>query len=489
MTDDDLCYLSAVTMARMLRDRTICARDVITAHLNRIEAYNTEVNAIVTLTADAALDEAAAADNRIARGGPVGPLHGLPVAHKDLQDTRGVRTTYGSAIYADHVPDADSLVVERMKAAGAISLGKTNTPEFGTGSQTYNMVFGPTRNPYDLTKTPGGSSGGAAAALAAGFIVLADGSDMGGSLRNPASFCNVVGLRPSPGRVPTFVGNTSWLDLAVEGPMARNVADTALLLSVLAGDDPRCPRALCGDGGEFATSLTCYLDGTRIGWARSIQGLEVDPDVTEVLETQGRPVLESLNFLVSDVHPDFTGADDAFRAWRGYSYLLSFSDILDGHRVDLNADVVANIDFGRSLTVDDLRKADVARAALWKRMEAFFHDIDFLIMPVSPVPPFEVNTRWPRSINGVQQFSYLDWMRSAYWISVTGLPAISVPCGFTRNGLPVGMQIVGPPRSELSLLRFAHAAEARLSANYVRPSFQENGPKSINDLANNQRDP
>ena len=488
MTDDEICYLPAVTMARMLRDRTICAREVMTAHLNRIEAHNSEVNAIVTLTADTALDEAAAADNRIARGGPVGPLHGLPVAHKDLQDTRGVRTTYGSTVYADHIPDADSLVVERMKAAGAISLGKTNTPEFGTGSQTYNAVFGPTRNPYDLTKTSGGSSGGAAVALAAGFIALADGSDMGGSLRNPASFCNVVGLRPSPGRVPTFVGNTSWLDLAVEGPMARNVADAALLLSVLAGDDLRCPRALCGDGSEFATSLIYDFNGIRVGWASSIQGLEIAPEVTEVLETHGRPALDDLNLHVFDVHPDFTGADETFRAWRGYSYLLSFSDILDGHRDELNPDVVANIEFGRSLTVSDLRSADVARVTLWQRMAVLFQDIDFLIMPVSPVPPFDVNTRWPRSINGVQQTSYLDWMRSAYWISVTGLPAISVPCGFTRDGLPVGMQIIGPPRSELSLLRFAYAAESRLGANYVRPSFKRYASKSINALANIEPD-
>ncbi len=469
MTSTELCNLPAVTLARLLRAREVSAREVVIAHLARVELHNGAINAIVTLTAEAALAEAAAADERLARGDEVGPLHGLPVAHKDLHDTRGVRTTYGSKIFADHVPDRDSLVVSRMKAAGAITLGKTNTPEFGTGSQTYNAVFGVTRNPYDLSKTPGGSSGGAAAALAAGFIALADGSDMGGSLRNPASYCNVVGLRPSPGRVPSYAGPTSWIQLAVEGPMARTVADTALLLSVLAGDDVASP--LTGGPGvpDFAADLRQDQAGVRVGWTPVPTGLDVDPAVTAVLATRGRPALQGLGVQLIDVQPDFTGADRVFRTWRAYSYLLNFSDLLDEHRDELNADVVANIEHGRAVTVGDLRAADEARAGLWRQMATLFEDIDFLVLPVSAVPPFSCDTAWPRSINGVEQVSYLDWMRLAYWVSATGLPAISVPCGFTEDGLPIGMQIVGPPRSELALLRFAHAVELATGASSVRP--------------------
>ena len=288
----DLCATGAVTLAGMLRRREVSAREVTAAHIQRIEDVDGAVNAVVTRTFDAALDQAARADQALARGAEPGPLHGLPVAHKDLHDTAGVRTTYGSVLFADHVPDRDTLVVQRMSQAGAISLGKTNTPEFGAGSHTVNPVFGATRNPYDLSRSAGGSSGGAAAALAARMITLADGSDLGGSLRNPASFCNVTGLRPSPGRVPSWPVTDVADVLGVEGPMGRTVADVALLLSVLAGPDPRVPLALDAPAprvppDQIAGLLARDLRGVKVAWSADL-GLPVEPAVRDVLGRPGR---------------------------------------------------------------------------------------------------------------------------------------------------------------------------------------------------------
>lgn len=264
---DALHQLDATDLAARLRRGEISAREVVQAHLDRIERVNPAVNAIVTLDPEGALTAAAHADEQLARGAAVPPLHGLPIAFKDTRLTRGMRTTHGSPLFADHIPDQDDLLVDRLQRAGAIRLGKTNVPEFAAGSHTFNAVFGTTRNPYDLTRSAGGSSGGAAAALAAGMQPLADGSDMGGSLRNPASFCNVVGLRPTPGRVPSPPGSDLWDTLSVPGPMGRTVADTALLLSAMAGPDPRCPFSLETPGAAFRVPLDRDLRGLRIAWA------------------------------------------------------------------------------------------------------------------------------------------------------------------------------------------------------------------------------
>lgn len=464
-----LCELTAVDMIRHLRAGEVSATELVGAHLRRIEELNPEINAVVTVTADLALERAARADRVTAAGGPIGALHGLPVGHKDLQDTRGIRTTYGSRLYADHVPDTDSLVVERMTEAGAIVLGKTNTPEFGTGSQTYNAVFGETRNPYDLTRTAGGSSGGAAAALATGMVALADGSDMAGSLRNPASFCNVVGLRPSIGRVPSWPTPSAWFSLSVDGPMARTVTDLALFLSVLAGYDARSPLALPGDGGEFTGSLERDLRGCRVAWSQDLGGLPVDPEVTAVLEREGREAFASLGCVVRDVEPDLTGAEQSFRTWRAWYYDLEFGADLDRNRELLNSSVVENIEWGRRLSGADLARAEVARTELWHRMRRMMADYDVLVAPVVQVPPFAVTSTWVHSIAGQPQSTYLDWMRSAYWISATGLPAMSVPCGFTPDGLPVGIQLIGRPQSELALLQIAYGVEQATGAGTRRP--------------------
>ena len=460
---EDLCAKDAVTLAGMLRCREVSAREVIAAHIARIEALDGAVNAVVTRCFDAALAKAAAADAAPARGESTGLLHGLPVAHKDLFDTAGVRTTYGSPLFADNVPSRDALVVQRMSAAGAISLGKTNVPEFGAGSHTVNPVFGATRNPFDLTRSAGGSSGGAAAALAARMICLADGSDLGGSLRIPASFCNVVGLRPSPGRVPDWPFSDVADVLGVAGPMARTVADVALLLMVLSGPDPRVPLALdvappVAEPDQIAGLLERDLRGVRVAWSADL-GLPVEPVVLETL-APARQVLADLGCEVIEAAPDLSGADFVFRTWRAFRLATNLGPLLRQHPGQIGPNVTWNIERGLELSVADLGRATLWHAALAERVSAFFDSYEVLACPVTQVVPFDVTLDWVHDIDGHPQHTYLDWMASAYLISVTGLPAISVPAGFTPDGLPVGLQLVGRRRADWALLGVARAVEA-----------------------------
>jgi len=460
----DLCGYDAVTLAGLLRRREVSAREVVEAHVKRIDDANPVVNAIVTRTFDQALAKATAADESLARHEPAGLLHGLPVAHKDLAETAGVRTTFGSPAFEWFVPDRDALIVSRIAAAGAISLGKTNTPEFGAGSHTVNQVFGATRNPYDLSRSAGGSSGGAAAALAARMVALADGGDYGGSLRNPASFCNVVGLRPSPGRVPTWPVSDVANWVGVEGPMGRTVADVALLLAVLSGPDPRVPLAL--DSSPPALSeprqviglLERDMRGARIAWSADL-GLPVDPDVRAVL-APARQVLADLGCQVVDAAPDLAGADEGFRTWRAHRFVTAFGSLLAEHPDQVGRNVAWNVARGLELSAADLSRATQLLAGLAERISEFFAEVDVLACPVSQVPPFDLNLDWVHEIDGVPMHTYLDWMASAYLISATGLPAISIPAGFTPRGLPVGLQLVGGRRQEWPLLAVAHAFES-----------------------------
>jgi amidase len=456
MKGADLVFLPATEMASLVRKREISVCELLDAHLEQIQRVNPKVNAIVTLTPEKAKEDAKKADEAIAKGRPLGPLHGLPVAHKDLVETKGVRTTYGSLIFKDHVPDIDALIVERLKGAGAISVGKTNTPEFGAGSQTFNAVFGPTRNPYDLTKTCGGSSGGAAVALACGMVPLADGSDLGGSLRNPASFCNVVGFRPSPGRVPTWPTPSAWFNMTVEGPMARTVQDVALMLTAIAGPDPRCPISLMESPEVFSRPLERDFKGTRIAWSRDLGGLPVEREVTSVLEEQ-RKVFVGMGCVVEEDEPDLTDADEIFRVWRAWRFELSHGKLLEECRGLMKSTVVWNIEEGRKLSGPQLGQAEVKRTALYHRVRQFMERYEFLLLPVSQVLPFPVEEEYVREINGIPMTTYLDWMRSCYYITVTGLPAISVPAGFTSSGLPVGLQIVGRPWDDFGVLQLAYA--------------------------------
>ena len=455
--NSDICFLPATELARRLRNKELSASEVMAAHLDQIERINPKVNAIVTLIAEQALAGARAADDALRRGEPLGPLHGLPVAHKDLQPTKGVRTTSGSRIYQDHVPTFDSLAVERLKRAGAIAVGKTNVPEFGAGSQTFNEVFGETLNPYDLTKTCGGSSGGAAVALACGLVPLADGSDMGGSLRNPASFCNVVGFRPSPGRVPAWPTELGWFTFSVEGPMARTVADAALMLSVLAGPDSRSPIALTEPGGTFARPLDRDFKGTRIAWARDL-GLPFEPAVKRAVDSQ-RKVFESLGCIVEDAEPDFPDADEIFKVWRAWSFEAGLADELHEHRDKLKDTIIWNTEAGQKLTGPQLARAEIKRTALYHRVRAFMEKYEFFILPVSQVLPFDVKQRYVTEIAGVRMETYIDWMKSCYYITVIGHPALSVPCAFSENGLPVGLQLVGRHHDDWGVLQLGHAFE------------------------------
>ena len=457
----DLCFRSASELAGLIARREASAVEVMEAHLARIRAVNPRLNAIVTLRPEKELlTEAGRADRAVRQGAPLGPLHGLPVAHKDLTLTRGVRTTFGSPIFADFVPEEDALIVERLKAAGAIGIGKTNTPEFGAGSQTFNAVFGPTRNPRDETKTCGGSSGGAAAALAAGMVPLADGSDFGGSLRNPASFCGVVGLRPSPGRVPVWPDEAPWFPIPVQGPMARSAADAALMLSAIAGPDSRAPLSLADPGERFRRPLDRDFRGTRVAWSPRFAGLPFDPRVPAALAS-APAALADLGCAVEEAEPEMAGAVEAFDRWRAWYFDLCHGQLLERHRALMKDTVVWNIEQGRALTASALAEATRLWTALLRRTRRFFADCEFLALPVAQVPPFDVRRPYPTEIAGTPMRTYTEWMGSCSFISLLGLPAISVPFGHTPEGLPVGLQLVGRARDDFGVLQLAHALEPR----------------------------
>lgn len=450
--------MTAVELARRIHAKDLSVREVMEAHLAQIERINPQVNAIVTLLPEQAMDQAAVADEALAHGEEVGPLHGLPVAHKDLHLTKDIRTTFGSPIFRDFVPEHDALIVERLKEAGAITIGKTNTPEFGLGSQTFNEVFGETCNPYDGTKTCGGSSGGAAAALACGMLPIADGSDLGGSLRNPANFCNVVGFRPSPGRVPTWPTLAGWFPLAVQGPMARTVEDTALMLSTIAGPDPRAPIAITQEGSLFRRPLARDFKGVRVAWSRDLGDLPVDPRVTAVIDGQ-RHVFESLGCVIEDGEPDFTDADEAFKTLRAWLLELNFGELMKTSRERMKDTAIWNIEEGVKLSGPQIGRAERKRTDLYHRVREFMDTHEFLVLPVNQVPPFDLKERYVEEINGVKMATYMDWMKSCYYITVTGHPAISVPSGFTSEGLPVGVQIVGRHQDDWGVLQLAWAFE------------------------------
>jgi amidase len=448
---------SARELAAAIRDRTISAVELMDLHLARIAERNPELNAIVSLDEERARAGAAAADR--VPDDERGPLHGLPFAFKDTHDVAGWRTTYGSPLFADHVPDADDLVVERIRGAGAVTIGKTNVPEFAAGSHTFNPVFGTTLNPVDPTRSAGGSSGGAACALRTGMVPLADGSDMGGSLRNPASFCGVVGLRPSLGRVPSWPTDNLWETTSTSGPLARDVGDLALLLSVIAGPDPRVPNALGDPGSSFAPPVAGDLTGLRVALSTDLGGLlEVDAEVAAVVETAG------LSFAaggahVEPGHPDLTEADDTFRTLRAWTFQSGFGELLAAHPDAIKQSLADNIRAGDSLSGADVARAYARRTLFSDRMRRFFEAYDVLVLPTSQVPPFPAGQEYPTEINGRPMTTYLDWMRSCYVITVTGCPAISVPAGQTAAGLPVGIQIVAPFGRDRHLLEVASAFE------------------------------
>ena len=465
----DLCFASARKLAQLIRSRKLSATEVMKAFIAQIERVNPKVNAIVTFVPELALKKARELDRKKT---PAGPLAGLPIAFKDLVPTRGIRTTMGSLVYKDQVPTEDALIVQRLNAAGAITLGKTNTPEFGAGSQTFNLVFGATLNPYDPSKTAGGSSGGAAAAVACGMLPFADGSDLAASLRNPGNFCNVVGFRPTPGRVPAYPAANAWDSQPVMGPVARSVEDAAFLLAAMAGPDPRAPLSIAEPGERFRKPLRRDFRKLRVAWTRDFGGLSMDVRVLAVLDEQKR-VFRDLGCIVEEDCPDFSGATEAFETLRAVSFAQRLAPLLKTHRRQLKDTVIWNIEQGLALDGARIGRAEALRTELFQRMRRFLEKYEFLLGPVNQVPPFPAELEYPTLIDGELMGNYLDWMKSCYYITITSHPAISVPAGFTNDAtpLPVGLQIVGRYRDDFGVLQLAHAFEQETGVWRQRPAI------------------
>jgi amidase len=471
---NDIVTLDATALAAAIHTRKLSCVEVMTAYLDHIAALNPQVNAIVALQdRDALLAQARERDDQLAHGESMGSLHGFPHAVKDLQAVKGIRTTQGSPILKDFVPAADSLMVERLRKAGAIFIGKTNAPEFGLGSHTYNPVYGITRNAYDPTKSAGGSSGGAAVSLALRMLPVADGSDYGGSLRNPSGWNNVLGFRTSIGRIP-YDSRDTWLPtMSVTGPMARNVTDLAMLLSVQAGYDARVSLSLDGDGSVFQRRLDRSFKGTRIAWVGDFKGhTPCDPKVIEVCSKAARS-FESLGCTVEEAIPEFDldavwQAVIRLRAWQNGSPLLAFYQD-PAKRALLKPEAVYEIETGLKQSAYDITAASVVRNEWTQAVRRFFERYDYFIAPTAQVFPFDVAQHWPQEIAGRKMETYHEWMKAVLLITMCGSPALAVPAGFSDQGLPIGIQLVGPNRQEFNLLQLAYAYESTLGAEHRRP--------------------
>jgi amidase len=451
--------LGAAEIARRVAAREMSATEVVEAALERVSRLNPELNAVVTLN-DRALDDARSLDRRIANGEQVGALVGVPVGIKDVTQVAGLRTTFGSPLYKDHVPEEDALVVQRLRAAGAIILGKTNTPEFAAGGNTWNDVFGRTRNPWDPSKSAGGSTGGGAVGLATGMIALAEGTDLGGSLRIPASFCGVLGLRPSPGLVPTHPSDFVWDTLQVTGPMGRSAEDVALMLQAVAGPSPYAPLQQPIAGRDFVGAVRAGpRKGLRVAYCSDIAGIGVDPGV----ESACRRAADSLvggGIAVERIDLDLSLGRDAFLALRGLWFVTWMQQRL--HRlVEFGINVKNNTKAGLAGAVGDLGAAEAIRGQIWHRFRELFERYDHLLTPTMAVPPFPVEQNYPDAVAGKTMKTYVDWIAPTFVLSLTGLPVASVPCGLDPDGMPVGMQVVGPPEGEEAVLALAAVLQTR----------------------------
>jgi amidase len=467
----EICYMKASELAARIRRKELSAVEVMTAFLDRIDAVNPKVNAIVAMVSrEDALKLARQADADLAAGKPVGKFHGLPWAVKDTEDVVGFPTTKGAIPLKNYFPKADSLVVERLRAAGALFIGKTNTPEFAAGSNTINPVYGPTLNPYDLTKTCGGSTGGGAVAVVTGMLPMADGSDTGGSCRNPGAWNNIIGFRPSMGRVPYDFPVGFLLRLPTVGPMARDAADAAFQLSVIAGPDYRDPVSHLDDPLMFTKPLDRDFKGTKVAWTPNLGYLEVDTEIVSVTGSSV-PVLKNLGCVVDNAHPDMPDVFETNRMLRGLMFAFQLSSMTPEQRGQIKQSVRWDAAQGEALSGMDVAMAEYKRANIVRNVNKFMETYEFLVLPVTQVPPFAVNQEYPTEINGKKMRSYLEWMEIVYAITLTGLPAISVPCGFTAAGLPVGLQIVGRRNDDFGVLQLAHAFEKATKHYERRPTL------------------
>jgi len=458
MNTTDIAYMPAAEMAAAISEKKLSPVEVVEAILSRIEQVNPRVNAYCTLVADSALERARQAESAVMKGAELGPLHGVPVSIKDLMNTRGVRTTLGSRIYEHFVPGEDDIVVERLQAAGSIMVGKTNTPEFGFMGLTDNSLFGPTRNPWNLGRHAGGSSGGAAAAVAAGMGPLAVGSDGGGSIRIPSSFCGVFGLKPSYGRVPKGPGVPDWQTLSHTGPITRTVADAALMMEVIAGRDDRDRRSLPETGPRYLPLADAGLNGVKIGWTPDLGYAVVDPQVVAGV-TAAADVFESLGAAVEPATLDLEHPGMAFAAIWAVTFASRYLDKLDEWQEQMDPRLVAIIERGKDITAIDYARAATAREELWQAIRPVFEKYDLLLTPTTAVPAFEVDKADVAEIGGVEGSPALDWTPFTYPFNFTGQPAASIPCGWTDEGLPIGLQIVGRRFDDAGVLRASAAFE------------------------------
>jgi amidase len=461
-TPTDLIRFSARDIVALLRRGEVTPLELIDAALARIAAVDGAVNALPTLSV-----ERARAHARRLNGTPPadsaapGWLGGLPLAIKDAMDVAGVRSTKGSPIFADHVPTSSDLQVERLERNGGIVLARSNSPEFAAGANTFNEVFGKTRNPWDTALTCGGSSGGAAVALATGMVWLANGSDLGGSLRIPASFCSIVGYRPSPGLVAQGPGTASFDDLAVSGPMGRDVGDVALMLDAMVGHDTRDPLSYPPPARSFQDAVAAPALPRRVAFSPDLGALPVDPEVAGICAAAAGRLAER-GVVVEEASPDFAGARESFLTLRALLFATDKEELLARHRDRLKPEVIWNIEQGLALDAAAIGKAVRARVGLHGRMAAFFAEYDLLLCPTVIVPPFDVDQRYVTEFAGHRFDNYIDWLGITYFITLTACPCLSLPCGFTASGLPVGLQMIGRPRGDAALLQAAALLEEQL---------------------------
>ncbi len=453
---DEIVWMSATELAERIRARELSPVEVVEAGLRQIERRNGVVNAVCTVS-DRALADAREAEHRLMRGDKA-PLLGVPFGIKDVTPTAGVRTTFGSPLFRDFVPAEDALVVSRLKEAGGILIGKTNTPEFAAGGNTFNEIFGVTRNPWNPALSAGGSTGGGAAALASGMIALAEGTDLGGSLRIPASFCGIVGMRPSPGLVPTYPSEFLWDNLQVSGPMARTVADLALMLQVVSGPTPLTPLSQAVVGRDFVAAASSGLGARRLAYTPEVAGIGVQSDIERCcrraaldLAREDRPVAE-LDF-------DLSFAREAFLAIRAFWMVAHQHSRLD-RLGEFGPNLAGNVRAGLELSMERLAAAEQTRAKVWEKFRRFFQDFDCLLTPCMAVSPFPAEQNYPTEVAGRKMATYVDWIAPTFVLSLTGLPVAAVPCGLDDAGMPVGMQVVGPPFGEETVLAVAREIES-----------------------------
>jgi Asp-tRNA(Asn)/Glu-tRNA(Gln) amidotransferase A subunit family amidase len=458
----ELADLDAVTLRQLIGAKAVSPREILASCIRRIEAVNPAVNAFVTTCFERAEAEARAAEEAVMAGRPLGPLHGLPVGVKDLEETAGVRTSHGSPLFANHVPAADERIVACVRQAGAIVVGKTNTPEFGAGANTTNAVFGPSRNPFERTRSCGGSSGGSAVALACGMVPIATGSDLAGSLRTPAAYCGVVGFRPSPGLVPAERKPMGYQPLSVLGPMGRNVPDTAFLLAGMAGYDGRDPLSKPVEPDSFARLPDCDLASLRVALTADLGFAPVDDGIRHVFRRAAEGFAGV--FARADWRdPDLHESDRVLDVLRAVAFVGAHRDKLEKTPELVGPNVAANVKRGLGMSLADVAEAMVAHSALQRRFLAFMEDYDVLICPATAVPPFPVEQLYVDSINGERFDVYYRWLALAYGLTLTGHPVVCIPCGRDAVNTPFGIQVCGRWGRDREALGIAAALERHLA--------------------------